>query len=427
MPQNPPIEGLRVALVGNMNNNAFTQMRYLRDMGADAVLFPYATDADGQSAHFAPQADTYQWDKWADHVRILPVPNANQAVTGWPLKLKPPPAVSPVASALDGFDRVLGTGIAPALFERMGRRLDGFSAYSVGIEFFGTPAFTAAARQRNLRGLLHRRVRAVQARGVRKAGVCFNADMGLTAESFAQLGVEFERLPTPMVYTGEDYAAGALSDAAREAARRIESADLSLFCAARHMWVRPAGLLEREWNLTTKHSDWPFRALAEFVSRNPAAKPVLVSITYGPDVAASKRLVAELGIEEFVCWLPILRRREIMALLSLASAGIGEFLLDEGLLWGGTGFEVLAAGRPLLQAFNFTDASFAAQFGYAPPPLLDTKSASALADHLQWLYHNRERAMQTGHDSAQWFEAHAGRGLARQWLQALAAVDPGRA
>ncbi len=407
-----------------MNNNAFTQMRYFRDLGADAFLFPFSTDADGRSAHFAPQADTYQWDRWSAFVRPLPIPNANQAITGQPLRLRRPPPLHPVAEALAGFDRVLGTGIAPALFERMGRRLDGFSPYSVGIEFFGTPDFSSVAQRKSLRGLLHRHVRAIQARGVRNARVRFNADMGLTRESFERLGVGFEGLPTPMVYSGEDYTGGTLSDEAREAARRMEDADLAMFCAARHLWKRPGGLSERGWRLTDKHSDWPFRALASFVAKHPRAKPVFVTIEYGPDVEATKRLVSELGIEDFVFWLPILPRREILALLALADVGVGEFLIDEGLLWGGTGFEILAAGRPLVQAFNFTRENFAAQFGYDPPPILDAKSPDEVATHLQRIYADRERAMQNGADNARWFNEHAGIGLARKWLDALIAARP---
>ncbi len=415
---------MRIAVVGNMNNNAFTQMRYFRDLGADAVLFPFANDAEGQSAHFAPQGDTYQWGRWAHYVRPLPIPNSNQAVTGWPLKLRPPPPLDPVADALAGFDQVLGTGIAPAVFERMGRKLDGFSPYSVGIEFYETPEFSAMAQRMSMRGMMHRRVRAVQARGVRNARVRFNADMGLTREAFDRLGVGFERLPTPMVYSGEDYTTGDLSAAAREAARRMEAGDLVMFCAARHRWKPPADLPASGWRISNKHSDWPFRALARFVSANPRARPVFVTIEYGPDIAATKQLVAELGIEDFVCWLPILPRKEIMALLSLADLGIGEFLLSEGLLWGGTGFEVLAAGRPLVQAFNFTRENFAAQFGYDPPPILDAKSPDEVATHLQRIYADRGRAMQNGADNARWFNEHAGIGLARKWLDALIAGRP---
>lgn len=409
----------RIALVGNMNNNAFSQMRYFRDLGVDAVVFPFSTDAEGQAAHFSPQCDTYRWDTWRKYVCPLPIPNSNKAVSRALPWLRNSPSLKSFADALAGFDFVLGTGIAPALFERMGRRLDGFGPYSVGIEFYGTPNFLKVARQKSVRGMVHRRVRAMQARGVQRAGVCFNADMGLTRESFDELGVAFERLPTPMVYSGELYGSGELSPQAGEAARRMRTADLALFSASRHIWIRPPSMSERGWRCTNKNSDWPFRALARFVAEHPAARPLLVSVDYGPDAGATKKLVADLGLEQFVFWLPVLPRREIMALLSHADIGVGEFLVDDGLLWGGTGFEVLAAGRPLLQTLNFTQEGFVSQFGYSPPPIFAAKGADEIVAHLRRIYADKAYAAKLGVNSAEWFDRHAGRGLAQSWLNAL--------
>ncbi len=414
----------RIALVGNMNNNAFSLMRYFRDLGADAAVFPFSTDAAGASAHFAPQADTADWDKWSGFVRTLPVPNSNEAIVGKPQRLLRAPSLKCLAASVATFDRVLGTGIAPALYERMGLRLDGFAPYSVGIEFYGTPEFARIAGLRSLRGIMHRRVRELQARGTRKAGVRFNADLGLTRESFERIGADFAKLPMPMVYNGERYAGAELRGIVGEAAARMDAADLALFSASRHLWVRGDGLSDRAWQCSNKNSDWIFRALARFVAKHPDARPLLVSIEYGPDAVASKQLVAELGIAPYVLWLPILPRRDVMALLSHADIGVGEFLIDDGLLWGGTGFETLASGRPLLQAFNFTADGFARAFGYAPPPILDAKSSADAATRLDEVYADRSAARRIGAEGAKWFDEHAGLGLARRWLEALINARP---
>ncbi|MFA9200294.1 MAG: hypothetical protein ACEQR8_03775 [Cypionkella sp.] len=408
-----------IAVLGNMNNNGFAQMRYFRDLGAEAVVMPFSTDAAGAAAHFAPQSDTYRWDEWRDYVRPLPVPNSNEAIVGKPHRLRGPTSLGPLREALAAFDHVLGTGIAPALMERIERPLDGFGPYSVGIEFYGTPRFAAIARQRSLRGMLHRRVQRLQARGIRRAGVCFNADMGLTRESFEQLDVAFEPLPMPMVYNGEPYAGGSLTGPVRQAADRMRAADLALFTASRQLWVRPDGLSERGWQCTNKNSDWLFRALAAFLQRFPKARPLLVAVEYGADVDSSKRLAAELGIEQFVLWLPVIPRREILGLLAYADIGCGEFLVEDGLLWGGTGFEVLSAGRPLLQTLNFTHDDFVRRFGYAPPPLLDAKSCDEVTIRIGEIFEDRGRAARIGSASAEWFDAHAGIGLARRWLDAV--------
>lgn len=51
-----PLSNARVALVGNMNNNHFALLRYLRDLGVNATLLMFSNEA----AHFYPQQDTWQ-------------------------------------------------------------------------------------------------------------------------------------------------------------------------------------------------------------------------------------------------------------------------------------------------------------------------------------------------------------------------------
>ena len=45
---------MKIVILGNMNNNGFALMRYLRDLGADAHLFLFANDGTGSLSHFAP-------------------------------------------------------------------------------------------------------------------------------------------------------------------------------------------------------------------------------------------------------------------------------------------------------------------------------------------------------------------------------------
>ena len=51
---------MKIALIGNMNNNNFALMRYFRILGADAHLLLYSNDGKGELSHFKPECDT--WD-----------------------------------------------------------------------------------------------------------------------------------------------------------------------------------------------------------------------------------------------------------------------------------------------------------------------------------------------------------------------------
>ena len=90
-----PIErGLRIAIIGNMNNNGFSIMRYFRDLGFNAYLLPYSTDGNGNLSHFSPEADTWDIDRWKPFIRTLGIPNSSRGIMQaslsnvWPSQLK---------------------------------------------------------------------------------------------------------------------------------------------------------------------------------------------------------------------------------------------------------------------------------------------------------------------------------------------------
>ena len=113
-----------IAVIGNMNNNGFAIMRYFRDLGADAYLLPYATDGTGDLAHFAPDADTWDIERWRPYIRPLEVPNTTEAILGSLRRLKSPSRRRDLVRAFDGYGSFVGSGVAPALFQRIGRKLE---------------------------------------------------------------------------------------------------------------------------------------------------------------------------------------------------------------------------------------------------------------------------------------------------------------
>ena len=114
-----------------------------------------------------------------------------------------------------------------------------------------------------------------------------------------------------------------------------------------------------------------------------------------------------------------MNRKEILALLSHCDAGVGQFGVDPGMIWGGTGWEVLAAGRPLLQTVNFTDEEFRRTFGSELPPILDVRGPEDVARHVEGLALRREVSADIGRRAQEWFNAHNGIGLAKKWLELI--------
>ena len=411
---------LRIAIIGNMNNNGFTIMRYFRDLGFNAYLLTYSTDGSGYLSHFAPEADTWDFDRWKPFIRPLHIPNSSRGIAQvilsniWRSQLK--------KDLLLNYDVFIGSGAAPAMFASMNLKLDIFFPYGVGIEFFADLAFLKRAQSSLLRSLVYSFIRRLQSRGIRKTRHCINPEMSLTKDAFEEIGQSFLRLSVPVVYNREDNTQLVPRPEISSVIKQIQSYDFSVFSCSRLLWDKNTLLSlygENNRKGGSKNNDWLFIGLAQFIRENPEARPVLACVEYGPDVEATKDLIDDLGISQHVIWLPILQRKDIMSVLQACDIGVGEFRCDPGVLWGGTGWEVLSCGKPLLQSFNFPDASFESEFGYPPPFILDVKSVRDVTAHLNALYNDNDKRDAIQQEVSDWFERYNGIGLAKQWLDLL--------
>lgn len=133
------------------------------------------------------------------------------------------------------------------------------------------------------------------------------------------------------------------------------------FSPTRHHWQDKSG----SW---TKGNDVLLRAAGMVAGEGLDFRLHLVE--WGQEVAASKALIAELGIADKVLWLPTMQKAELWAAYCTAHAVVDQFSLPA---LGGVGFEAMALGRRLITAID--DAQLAQFFGQAPPCL----SASTVA------------------------------------------------
>ena len=115
---------MRVALIGNMNNNYFSLMRYLRDAGVDAELLLFADELN----HFLPENDTWDIDKWKLYIKQTKI---NGGALGQYFKM----SAADIRREFEGYDYYIGCGFTPAYFYKAGMKLDLFTPYCVGIEY----------------------------------------------------------------------------------------------------------------------------------------------------------------------------------------------------------------------------------------------------------------------------------------------------
>lgn len=399
-------------------------MRYFRDMGVDAHLLMYENDDEGNLSHFSPQADSWDVEKWQPYIHKTKISNQSKTINGSIRNFELPCSRRFLAKELCGYDRYIGSGIAPALFERLGWKLNVFFPYGIGIEMYGTVALMTARRTSWLRRIFLDRLRKFQAAGIRNTEYCLNAELSLTKDSFEEIGKDFLPVFLPCVYNGEQNPEHPPSGF-EQISNEIRSAKFSIFSHARQLWVKKKGYTQTEWESETKNSDLLIRGFAEFLSANRSPECLLILLEYGEDVAASKALCSELGISKHVRWVPQTERKNLMYLLSLCDVGIGEFYVDQGCIWGGTGWEVLSAGKPLIQSFNFTKHGFESSFSVQCPPILHADNFNQVAEHLSQLFTNTKYCVDTGKASSDWFDLYAGVGLARKWAGFLGVDSEG--
>lgn len=428
---------MKIALIGNMNNNNFAIMRYFRDLGVDAHLLLYSNDGENTLSHFKPECDTWQIDKWQPYIHRLSIENGiiSGAAAGWAwlLYLKnvfdyvvnggaefPEPVTkNSIKAELDGYDFYIGTGIAPALFLKSDLTLNVFVPYGCGIEYVVQHYSEKKSLKNYLIERMYQSVRRNQIEGLKSVKMCFNAEMGVTADAFNQLGIKFIPLAMPMVYNNEQPQENLDGIVLREDLARIAQSGFSIISHGRQYWKNPGCYPADIWEGRSKHNEWLLFAFAKLCQERAESNPLLVLVEYGEDVGNSKLLCEQLEISDHVLWLPIMDRKLLLQIIGVCDVGVGEFYTDHGTIWGGTGWEIFSAGKPLIQGFIFNEGEFEDKFGHPPPPLLSVTKQDDVFDHLLDAVDNQQLMQSIGEQSKEWFNQYNGVGLAKKWLELL--------
>ena len=109
---------LRIAFVGNMNNNFFCLMRLLRDRGISSDLLLFKNEFE----HFLPEADSFDENDYVlSSVKRL---TWSYGATDFFNTSK-----KEISSVISNYDFIIGLGPAPAYLSKANRDLDLFIPY----------------------------------------------------------------------------------------------------------------------------------------------------------------------------------------------------------------------------------------------------------------------------------------------------------
>ena len=428
---------MRVAILGNMNNNGFSLLRYFRDLGINCDLLLFKNDGRNSLKHFRPQDDTWKYEKWEKYIKqtkllnspLYLFPNSLRKIIGLArdkffLKFNALENLAvtdeEIANELGNYDKYIGSGISPALFENVHGHLQIYFPYSIGVEYSKSHITRSSKGVKSLiYSIVVKYFHGAQERGILHSKHVLNADLGETKKALDRIGKDFVNLPIPMVYNQEEIKSTKPGDILGRYNKYLDESELTFFHHSRLLWKRPMLVSKKNWKYSNKNNDQIFINLKQYLKETKNVKMRIFVVEYGRDVNSTKELVKKLGLEEYVTWLPMLSRREILYWLGKVDVAIGEFYSLPKTIWGGTGWEALATGTPLIQKYDFTDLEFYAKFGCKPPPILGVNTEITMYDQIKYCFENKDRLTQIGTESRDWFNKHNGINLARQWKELL--------
>jgi hypothetical protein len=387
---------MRVALIGNMNNNFFSIMRYFRDLDIDAHLFMY----EGEYNHFQPEKDTYYIEKYRDYIHTLSIKPSVRGLFFLDKKR--------IKEELKGYDFFIGCDIAPAMFLKLGMRLDIFIPYNDKIEHTSQSIRINGAKE-YLTSLAREYIIKLQIEGIKKSTSKIIADalQDVCRDTIKRLNLHEQLIQKYllMVYPEKPKENRELNNTIELMKRQ----NLVLFCHTRHSW-REESMFD---GYPGKGIDELIIGYSHFIKNSsPKINPLLVFFEYGTDVEESKKLISKLGVEKYIEWLPIMPRKDILQLIDYADIVVDAL---SGGMWGGVGWEGLSQGKVLIQDIQQSDDEYFEEMGHKFPFVMRAKEAKDIERHLKNFVENREYYSTKAEENREWFERYAGLGLAKEY------------
>lgn len=305
---------MRVAFIGNMNNQLFQQQEYFEGWGYDTTLFLLE-----EHDHFMPEADVF-FDPYQKY-KIVHL--------GWGIENFHTVTPKEVRERFTGFDVLIGTDLAPAYLYKGGLKLDIFCLH--GSDVYEYPFYRFKKGTHNLWTTNKVSFSLCQFEGVKLANylALFKMD-DLYEKPLSLIRKKGKRMPSiPYIYlprlTDDFFEKSSMTVPMRELKQRFP---FLIMHHCSHNWHTYRD------SLIYKGNDRVIRAFADYFHRSKQTKKAcLVLLEYGPDVDRSKAMIRELGISDNVFWFPKQNRKDLLAAINMCDMGIGELGVQGWMLY----------------------------------------------------------------------------------------------
>jgi len=327
---------MKIALLGtSMNHFHYVLLRYLRDIGIDAYLL-----LPNFETHFQPSSDTYN-DQYFEYIINY----------SWSFNDINISNIDYYYQLLSKFQFFITNGHGPAILSKIGLKSDIF--IPLGGDLANIPF--ERKRPNKLKGWikyfislgeLYTSVAINQKSGIENAKYIIleytNENYEKILEKFSTLGKRLMISP-PILYLPQYYESHHTKYKSPILAKlRLLKEDgyCLLIQHCRQSWVCPNN------SFSHKGNDDLLYGIKMFVTSFPEQRFKLILLEYGPDIAATKALIKNLNIENYIIWLPIMERKYLMGVLGECELGIAE--TKHSFFMYGVVSEYLALGIPFI-------------------------------------------------------------------------------
>lgn len=370
---------MKIACLGNMNNIISPTAQYLAVMGHHVDLFLLH-----EYDHFKPEADYENKEEIKYNIKELRMDYGK--VLDLPIEV--------LKKELLGYDFYIGTDYAPAILARINICIDLFAW--AGTDLYEWPFYKSKfviPQQWELERILISSLQKVGIKNTKAIPMSLNNDYIL--KILDNTGFKGDIInPMPFLYY-PNVANYKLDGLNPELISQIETlrqrSDILFVQQSRQWWhTAPAHV--------TKGNDVFLKGVFEFKQRNPRVKVGLMLFDYGQDVIQTKELLKDLRLAENCIWIPLVLRKHLLAILSVADIGVGLFGKESWYLYCSNA-EIIASNILYL---GYRNDDFCRIKKVDLYPMLNANSIHEIASKLQLYWDNKEKGSEYTQQSYQW-------------------------
>ncbi|MCH8903686.1 MAG: glycosyltransferase [Bacteroidetes bacterium] len=391
---------IKVACMGNMNNNMFVLMRYLRGFDVDADLLLFDKEID----HFSPDTDSVNVEDYEKHIKQLSWGGYRSFFTTSKQKIR---------AAIEDYDVIIGCGFAPAFFQKIRRKLDIFLPYGSDMLYYPYAKFIFSTP--SLRIFSNTILARYQTKGIRNCKVKILSTIKDYYYSVNKFGTDFLGLQSPLVYLPDFEALDFKNMNGFEYKDQFDELraknDVMIFNHSRQIWKTFKGDI-----VAGKGNDKLIKGFARYL-KEAKKSAVLILFEKGVDVKYSKQLIGELGIDDHVKWMPKMPRKNLLYGLQMADFAVDT--MNAGGI-GGSGYEAMILGTPLFNSIPWGQDEYdKLLLGKPVPPVIEASTEDHIYENLLRNEKEPEFYKEKGLKGKQWIYDYRGSGLVEKWIHLI--------